>query len=338
MILLRSAMRTEGDPGMPNNYWSVICPEPEAPGLWRTWLNEKCVAIGWPPSRHHLEGSTDKPGWDIARARAQKIAPGDIIVPYLLRYRFGIPGEVVKVAITDVEWRPTVQKGGYAPHPDEPQLGRRIEVRWLRDRVPPLDKIVVVPIKNRIPGGMAKQTIDPLKPDKYAKFMAVIEDRANWVTYEPFEPHSEIGTDEQPEPSTEPEPSKLAIQETLIRSILAKNLHHIEAGLKAHPDFKHMEEVIFELGRLDLLCMDSKQRTTIIELQLGSLDDGHIGKTCRYFGWFAAKYDAVRAILLFENATPGVLEAYRRAVPWLELRKYAFSAEIKMEPSQLVQV
>jgi RecB family endonuclease NucS len=123
-----------------------------------------------------------------------------------------------------------------------------------------------------------------------------------------------------------------------MRRIFAKNLHKIEAGLKAHPNFKQLEEVTFELGRLDLLCIDSKQRTTIIELQLGSLDDGHIGKACRYFGWFAAKYDVVRAILLFENATPGVLEAYKKAVPWLELRKYAFSAEMKLEPSQLVQV
>ena len=51
-----------------------------------------------------------------------------------------------------------------------------------------------------------------------------------------------------------------------MRRIFAKNLHKIEAGLKAHPNFKQLEEVTFELGRLDLLCIDSKQRTTIIEL------------------------------------------------------------------------
>ena len=111
---------------------------------------------------------------------------------------------------------------------------------------------------------------------------------------------------------------------------MAKNLGRIEPGLTAHPDFPKMEEVLFDLGRLDILCVDSKQRTTIIELQLGSLDDGHIGKVCRYFGWFSTKYANVRAILLYENATTEVLDAYRKAVPWLELRKFALTADIKL--------
>ena len=64
------------------NCWSVICPETEAPELWKTWLSEKSVAIGWPPSRYKLDGPTDSPGWDIARSRAQQIAPGDIVSMY----------------------------------------------------------------------------------------------------------------------------------------------------------------------------------------------------------------------------------------------------------------
>jgi len=113
---------------MPQNCWSVICPETEAPGLWKTWLAENCVAIGWPPAHYHFYGATEKAGWDIARAHAMEIAPGDIVFPYLLRYRFGIPGEVVRVAVSDAEWRPTVAKGNYRRNPDEAELGRRIEV------------------------------------------------------------------------------------------------------------------------------------------------------------------------------------------------------------------
>jgi hypothetical protein len=314
---------------MPQNYWAVICNEPKAPGVWKTWLAENCVAIGWPPETYSLEGPTDNPGWDSARAFAQRVSPGDIVIPYLLRYRFGIPGEVQKVAVTDAEWNPTVAKGEYADNPDEPELGRRILVKWLD--VPPPGKVAIVPPPDRISGGMVKKSIFPLRSDIYARFMEIVRNPKNWQPYATQETDLSEN-DEQPEPSTEPEPGKLAIQETLLRSILAKNLVRIEPGLGTHPDFPKMEEVVFDLGRLDLLCMDSKQRTTIIELQLGSLDDGHIGKVCRYFGWFASKYpEKVRAILLYERATQEVLDAYKKAVPWLELRKFALTADIKLE-------
>jgi hypothetical protein len=320
------------DEDMPQNYWSVICNEPNARGLWNKWLAEKCVAIGWPPPKYPLEGPTDKPGWDIARTHVQRVSQGDIIIPYLLRYRFGIPGEVVRVAVADSEWNPTVAKGGYADNLDEPELGRRIHVKWLENGVPPPDKIALVPPTDRTSGGEVKHTIEVLRPDRYARFMKIIGNPANWQPYAETKDSELSGNDEQAEPSTEPEAGKLAIQETLLRSILAKNLGRIEPSLVPHPDFPRLEEVSFELGRLDLLCMDSKKRTTIIELQLGSLDDGHIGKVCRYFGWFADKYPGkVRAILLYESATQEVLDAYKKAVPWLELRKFALTADIKLE-------
>ncbi len=110
---------------MAQNYWAVICPEKAAPGLWKTWLKEKCVAIGWPPSRYHLEGPTAKANWRKARKRALRIKHGDIVIPYLLPNRFGIPGKVVRVAIRDDEWRPTASQGVYARNPAEAELGVR---------------------------------------------------------------------------------------------------------------------------------------------------------------------------------------------------------------------
>ena len=89
---------------MVKNFWAVICPENAAPGLWTTWFNESCVAIGWPPSRHHLQGPTAKSSWRKARERALKVKLGDIVIPYLLPNRFGIPGKVVEVAIRDEQW------------------------------------------------------------------------------------------------------------------------------------------------------------------------------------------------------------------------------------------
>lgn len=170
---------------MRQNSWAVICPENAAPGLWKTWLKERCVAIGWPPSRHHLQGAATKSSWRRARERALKVRKGDIIIPYLLPNRFGIPGEVVQVAIRDDEWNPTVPKGGYANNPAEPELGRRINVRWLSWGVPGTNQVAVVPKNKRTAGGEVKQTIEFVRPKRRERFMNIISDPANWKLYRP---------------------------------------------------------------------------------------------------------------------------------------------------------
>jgi hypothetical protein len=317
---------------MAENRWFVICPEPEAPGLWNVWQKENCVALGWGPPNFLLEGDTDSSGWDIARSKAQRIAVGDIVIPYLLRYRLGVPGEVTKLAISDAEWSPTVPKGGYASNPDEAELGRRIEVKWLTEGAPPSGKIAVVPQHDRTSGGEAKQTIDgPLNPQRYSRIIQIIRDSANWIDYEPTGQPKATTSDEDAPPSTEFKPGNLVMQETLVRSILARNLRIIEAGLKPHPDFGRMEEVSFDLGRFDILCIDERGCPTVIELQLGYLDDGHIGKLCRYYGWLQRKYGKVRGILLFENASPDLVDAYKTSLPWMELRRFKLSADISLE-------
>src|SRR6267143_1446183 len=117
---------------MATNYWAVICPEPRAPGLWGTWLKERCVAIGWSPDQYHLVGPARTTSWEKARSRALRIKLGDIVIPYLENYQFGIPGKVIEVAIGDDEWNPTVPKGKYSKNPEEPWLGRRIRVEWMQ--------------------------------------------------------------------------------------------------------------------------------------------------------------------------------------------------------------
>jgi hypothetical protein len=169
---------------MVRNHWAVICPEPDAPGTWGTWVKERCVAIGWPPPKHHLLGPTHKPDWEKARNRAQAIQPGDIIIPFLMDHTFGTPGIVKRVAIKDVEWNPTVLKGGYANNPGEGELGRRIEVRWLKKGVPPLDKVAVMPASMQEPRGAVRATIEPVRSKRYARFMRIISDPSNWKRYE----------------------------------------------------------------------------------------------------------------------------------------------------------
>jgi hypothetical protein len=177
---------------MATNYWAVICPEPRAPGLWGTWLKEQCVAIGWPPDKYHLDGPARTESWEKARTRVQQIKPGDIVIPYLEHYQFGIPGKVVEVAIRDTEWNPTVPKGKYSKNPEEPSLGRRIRVEWMRDNVPPVDKIAEVPQSMRKATGKVRQTVEHVRPKRVAHFMQIIKDGKNWKTYKGYSRQSTI--------------------------------------------------------------------------------------------------------------------------------------------------
>lgn len=182
---------------MAKNYWAVVCPENAAPALWKTWLKESCVAIGWPPSRHHLHGPTAKTNWRKARERALKVKQGDIIIPYLLPNRFGVPGKVVEVAIKDEQWNPTVPKGGYENNLSEAELGRRINVEWLSKGVPGADQVAIVPRKLRTSGGEVKQTIESIKPERRKRFMSIISNQTNWRLYRPGGVRSELRKSKQ---------------------------------------------------------------------------------------------------------------------------------------------
>jgi hypothetical protein len=43
------------------------------------------------------------------------------------------------------------------------------------------------------------------------------------------------------------------------------------------------------------------------------------------------KYGKVRGILLFEHASPEFMDAYKTALPWVELKKFKFSADFSLE-------
>ena len=102
-------------------------------GMWRTWLKEHCVAIGWSPDQYHLIGPAQTANWEKIRSRARQIKPGDIVIPYLENYQFGIPGKVVEVAIGDEQWNPTVPKGQYAKVPDRAWLGEESKLNGSRE-------------------------------------------------------------------------------------------------------------------------------------------------------------------------------------------------------------
>lgn len=163
---------------MAPNYWAIVCPDSDEPGLWNIWLKAHCVAIGWSPEKYHLVGPPIKPEWEKARSRALKIKPNDVVIPYLQEFRFGTPGKVVELAIKDDEWKPTArgQQGKW-------RLGRRIKVEWMNGDFPPVGSIAVVPESMRRATGEVRQTIERIRPKRLARFMKIIQGKENWQKY-----------------------------------------------------------------------------------------------------------------------------------------------------------
>jgi hypothetical protein len=180
---------------MGENYWAVVCPEDKAPGTWGKWWREHCVALGWAPPTYRLHFESKSQGWNIARERAVQVSEGDIVIPYLNRNRFGIPGRVLRVAVSDDEWEPTVEKGRYKTNPDEAELGRRIHVEWLDKGVPPSGSIAVVPRNIRHANGEVHQAIESLNSERLKRFTDIIENPKNWKRFD-------TGVDEQRKPNS----------------------------------------------------------------------------------------------------------------------------------------
>jgi hypothetical protein len=167
------------------NHWAIVCPDSRVKGgLWKKWLAEKCVAIGWSPKSYRMHGSTKESGWRRARKRVQEIVPGDIVIPYLRNYTFGVPGKVVRVAASDEEWSPTVSAGNDTEYPDQWTLGRRIKVKWLEKGVPSFDKVAVVPKTMQRRGIVIRPAIEPLNGERLARIVQIIRTPANWRPYQ----------------------------------------------------------------------------------------------------------------------------------------------------------
>jgi len=67
-------------------YWAVACPDSKSKnnaGLWKTWFEEECVAIGGSPDLgNRLEGEdSGDTGFDGAKKVAAGMSVGDVVVP-----------------------------------------------------------------------------------------------------------------------------------------------------------------------------------------------------------------------------------------------------------------
>jgi hypothetical protein len=167
------------------NYWAINCPdEKRNTGLWQKWRANNCVAIGWDPKDFNWESppASGRPKFEAVRKQVKQMQRGDIVVPYLGKWRFGIPGRIERFAVADADWDPL---GYNTEDPERRGNGRRIFVRWFEEGVPPSDQVAFVPdeFTVRRHHGMVGMgiTIRGLKGvEEYERWVGIIRNRSNW--------------------------------------------------------------------------------------------------------------------------------------------------------------
>lgn len=304
--------------------WIVVCPEPRVQGgVWNRWLAAGCVAVGWPPPTYMFDGPTDAQGWRNARARLREMQPGDKVIPFLLQWRIGPVGTITEVRASDEQWSPTVGPGEYADadYATDTELGRRIQVRWDVEGMPPPGRVAAVPAGERAGGPLAFSAVKELSPQKYQQLLRTLATENCWVDIGPTaDPPLPIATEASPSDQS------LSLLERDLQKVLARNLSVIEPGLAAAPG-SQLEEYQTDVGRIDLLCRDALGKWVVVELKAGSAGDDAVGQIAGYMAWVRENVpgaEEVRGVLVCRNASDRVKAAIRM-VPGLMLKKYEMS-------------
>lgn len=318
------------------SYWIVICPEPSVRGgVWASWYRDGCVAVGWSPPNWSFEGGGENtPGWTFARNRLREIRVGDKVIPFLLQYRIGPVGTVREMKVADADWNPTVEKGNYSGS-EEPELGRRILVTWEKDKMPLNGMIATVPVARRPGGGrapLAFHTIERLSNEQFQSLCSVLGAPENWstvTTTPPASPADDDGRAETEVPPLPPPPAALSLLERDLQRFLARNLGVIENGLRPDPSYQ-LEEYTIDVGRIDLLCRDSRGDWVVIELKADWAGDDAVGQILGYMSWVREHLPDganVRGIIVCKNTT-GRVKAAIKWVPNLSIKRFSLNFTI----------
>jgi RecB family endonuclease NucS len=112
-------------------------------------------------------------------------------------------------------------------------------------------------------------------------------------------------------------------QERDLQAALRTNIEQLEIGLVINDGGK--EKVGASGGRSDILAVDAKGQTVVIELKVGTADRDAIGQILQYMGDLQEKTGApIRGIIIAHDFTGRAIAA-SKPVPSIELRKYKFN-------------
>lgn len=282
------------------------------------------MAVGWPPNGYSLEGPTESQAWSWTRGRLAEMNPGDKVVPFLLKWRVAPVGTIRALRIRDEEWAPTVSEGEYSMNPDEPELGRRIEVEWESEGMPPFGKVAALPAEKRGRKPLARHTVEELAEAQFLDIVSVLRNPQAWVDLWEARPPLE------PIPPRTTEDRSLSLMERDLQKFLARNLNLVEPGLGPSPEYQ-LEELITDVGRLDLFCVDREGKFVVVELKAGVAGDDAIGQISGYMSWVRENLsggETVRGILVCGDATARA-RAAAKMIATLKIKKYRMSFDFE---------
>lgn len=217
--------------------WRVMCLEDKFPGMWHRWYRHQAVGLGWPPD----EPRTPKMeiGWNVARRRLEEIQVGDAIVVALRGRRLGRLGYITGKEVTDEQWNPLVPVSTEYPYGD---MGRRILVRWDLTVGPDnRDLVVALPKGLDFSRNEMLPTISCVRSLSFDAIKTAMNDSANWVGLLSFR------------------------YERALSEYIAAYPHRLEDGMLPHPNEKVREKVFDGGTRSDVLLMDRKGISVIVE-------------------------------------------------------------------------
>lgn len=259
--------------------WKINCMEDDFPGMWQRWFRSQCVGVGWHAEwGYPLLGQITAPkhgaAWTRARSAISRIKVGDLVVVSLRGHRVGRLGEVTGKAIEDHQWNPLVPKT--KQHPDG-EMGRRIFVRWDLTLGPDnRDEVVLLPLECRFSSGELRPTVAEIRSRSLDQLKRAMQDETN---YESLLSHFDY--------------------EKALSGYIATYPHHLEDGLTIHPDLKIRENTYSDRTRSDVILLDRRDHTIVVECKQGPPTVEAIQQLRRYLAHIKKEHGvAARGILI----------------------------------------
>jgi RecB family endonuclease NucS len=156
--------------------------------------------------------------------------------------------------------------------------------------------------------------------------------KENWVDVAtvPGPVTDDDGSAETEVPPPPPPPAALSLLERDLQKFLSRNLEVIEKGLRPDPAYQ-LEEYPIDVGRIDLLCKDSRDNWVVIELKADWAGDDAVGQILGYMSWVKGHLPSgasVRGIIVCKNTT-GRVKAAITWVPSLSVKRFALNFSIE---------
>ena len=120
-----------------------------------------------------------------------------------------------------------------------------------------------------------------------------------------------------------------------LQNYLARNLHHLESGLKLYED-EGLTGIEYNAGGrfIDILAVDTHGTLVVVELKVSRGYDRVIGQLLRYLGWVEANLGdgkPVRGMIVASEITEDLVLATSHIADRVKLFEYAISFSIKQK-------